>query len=486
MAPPFVKRYLVALDRHKWAGFAGFIVVLGLSGVAALQPAPPASYASEGKLAYSLPPVTLSQTGTALQQQGQSLTQEMLLSDYVIRTVAQNLEVRAIDVNPDALRRNTDVSISTARARDNQPQQSEITVTYQDSDPETAETVTLLLLDAMVEQSRLFNTQQISSIVDNLNQLLPKVTRELREAERSLEQYTRQEGPAIQAAEDGNLVRSITGTREQQRQVRLSLSGIDAQIRSLQQRLGLDPSQAYASSALSADPIIANLRTQIYQTEAQAAILSQDLRPEHPTMVQLQNQQRAYERLLQSRVGEVIGGNQGAAPLPEMNRIRQESSLDPARQQLANTLVNLETQRDTLQQQLVDLTQSEQELRQEYSGLPDKQLERSRLEQQVVLKRAFYDQVQARIADVTLAQEETVGSLVTVQPPRTELATEPGTSSIVILAVGGFSRAARWRRIGTAARFTGCDLPYPARFASGTAAARSPCFWSIAPDAASG
>jgi capsular exopolysaccharide synthesis family protein len=438
MAPPFVKRYLVALDRHKWAGLAGFIVVMGLSGVAALQPAPPASYASEGRLAYSVPPVTLSQTGSALQQQGQALTEETLLSDYVIKTVVQQLESRDVDVDPDALRRNAEVSIETEESQnEDQPPRTEVTVTYRNSDPETAEIVTVLLLDAMVEQSRLFNTQQISGIIDNLNQLLPKVTRELQQAESNLEQYTRQEGPAIQAAEDGNLVQAITSAREQQRQTQLSLASVNAQIRSIQQRLGLSPAQAYTSSALSADPIIADLRTQIYQTESQMQILSQDLRPDHPTMVQLRNQQQAYEQLLRDRVSEVIGGNQVAAPLPQMSEIRQGSSLDPARQQLANALVNLETQRDTLQQQLAALTQSEQALRREYANLPDKQLARSRLENQVALKRTFYDQVQARIADVTLAQEETVGSLIVIQPPRTQLASEPGANSIVILAVGG-------------------------------------------------
>ncbi|NJL19942.1 MAG: hypothetical protein HC895_02575 [Leptolyngbyaceae cyanobacterium SM1_3_5] len=65
-----LQRYLVAIDRHKWAAIAGFLVVMSLSGVAAMQPQPPSEFVAAGTLAYSAPPVTLSQTGTALQQQG--------------------------------------------------------------------------------------------------------------------------------------------------------------------------------------------------------------------------------------------------------------------------------------------------------------------------------------------------------------------------------------------------------------------------------
>jgi capsular exopolysaccharide synthesis family protein len=293
-------------------------------------------------------------------------------------------------------------------------------------------------METIVEQSRQFNTQQLNSIANNLQQLRSQVGQELQQAERNLEQYVRQQAPAVQAAQEGDVLGAITGGQAQQRQIRLTIAGIDAQIRSLQGRLGLTPDQAYASSALSADPIIANLRAEIYQTESQMQVLAPDLRPQHPTMTQLRNQKQAYEQLLQQRVAEVIGGNQQTAPLRSAGQIRQDSSLDPARQQLANTLVNLQTQRDTLQQQLTTLQQAEGQLRQQYANIPNRQLQQSRLQQEVALKRTFYDQIQARLADVTLAEKETVGSLVVLQPVRTELSEAAGPSGPMILLVGSF------------------------------------------------
>jgi len=442
MVSPAIKRYLVALDRHKWAGLTGFALVMGLSGVAALQPAPPTSYASRGMLGYAAPPVTVSQTNTALQQQAQVMTPETLLSDFVVETAVQQLATQQVRTDALIIRRNANVVVNPRPEGENRNRNAEevglrVLVIYRDPNDRVAQATVVALMQAMIEQSRLFNRQQIQQIIDNLNRLLPVVTQELRLAERDLEEYVRVEGPAIQAAQDGQLVGAITASQQQQRQLRLNLEAIAAQIRSLESRLGLSADQAYTSAALSADPIIADLRAKIYQNELQTQLLSRNLRPEHPTMLDLKHQQQSFEALLQQRVTEVIGGNQFAAPLASVSTIRQGSSLDPARQQLANTLVNLQTERESLQQQLEALRTAEQELRQEYTAVPNRQLEQSRLEQQVVLKRNFYDQIQAKLADVRLAAEETVGSLVVVQPPQTELATAEGRNSLAILLVGG-------------------------------------------------
>jgi capsular exopolysaccharide synthesis family protein len=442
MAPPFVKRYLIALERHKWAGLAGFLLVAGVSGiVAALQSPPAERYSARGVLTYSTPPDTFSATGAALQQQGQAVTKEMLLSEPVLELTAQQLAAEQILLEPKEILTDARVTVDGGAGAAGEeeaaaPTVLRVLVTYQDANEAQAARVTDLLMESMVEQSRQFNTQQLNRIVTNLNELLPKVDRELRQAERNLQQYVQREGTAIQTAESGSLIGALTGNQQQQRDIRLQVAGIDAQIQSLQSRLGLTPDQAYAASALSADPIIADLRVKIYAAEQQKQVLLKSLRPDHPTMVDLQNQLDSYEQLLQQRVTEVIGGGQIAAPLQATEAIRQASSLDPARQNLATTMVTLQTQRETLQQQFNNLQQAEQELRREYASVPDKQLEQQRLQQQVTLRQTYYDQIQARLADARLAQEETVGSLVVVQPAQTQLLPQTGLSSLVILLVG--------------------------------------------------
>ncbi|MGP1385205.1 MAG: GumC family protein [Thainema sp.] len=434
MAPTFVTRYLLAFQQYKWYGLAGALTVFGISSVIAIQPPPPPTFKAEAVMVPTGPPVAFTQTGSEIQVAGQDVSEYFLLSDAVLNAVSEKLIESGIQVDPVGLYQKTRVRLSR---NETSGRLEAIGVTYDGEARQEAEAAIQLLLTAMVNQSRDANKARLRSVIDSINERLPSVEAELRAAEQDLEQYDRLEGPAIQAAQDGSLLSNITNSEQQRRQIDLTLAGIEAQIQSLQSKLGLTPDQAYASSALSADPIIANLRSQIYTTESQMAILSQDLRPEHPTMIELQQQLNAYDQLLQARAAEVISGGQGAA-LTGANSIRQDSSLDPARQALANELVGLETQRETLIQQQRTLQQTEQDLRQQYAALPNKQLERNRLAQVVAEKQAIYEQMVAKRIDAEAAEAETVASLRVSQPPQTQRVEPEVTSGIIVLIAGGF------------------------------------------------
>jgi capsular exopolysaccharide synthesis family protein len=430
MAPPIVKRYLIAFEKYKWIGLAGTVLVLAGSTFVAMQPDPPPTYVADGALTYTRPPVLFSATGTEIQQQGQELNEGILLSDSIIEPAA-----RKFNIKPEKLIKSIAIEFPE-KGKPGEPTSTIITIKYPDTDRKRAAELLLNLMQAMVKRSGDLNTKRLKDITQNINKRLPQAKNELEVAEKRLEQYDRRERPAILAAENGSLLNAVTFSQNQQRQIQLTLSGIDAQIRSLQQRLGLTPDAAYVNSALSADPIIANLRTQIYQAESQMEVLKRDLRPQHPTMIQLQRQKDAYEQLLRQRANEVVSGGGTTAPLRGTAAIRAQSSLDPARQQLANQIVALQTQKDTLQQQFLDEQRQEAQLRQEYSLVPNKQLERSRLEQQVLLKKAVFDQMQTKLTDARTAEAETISSLTIAREPIVIADLKPPKSVPITLAAG--------------------------------------------------
>ncbi|MCW5312611.1 AAA family ATPase [Nostoc sp. KVJ3] len=434
MTPPIVKRYLIAFDKYKWIGLASFALVVAGSTVVAMQPEPPTNYIASAALTYSGPPVSFSTTGTEIQQQGKELNQDVLLSNQIIASVAQK-----VDVKPAKLGASVVLTVPKKNPRTGDLESSILELKYVDTDAKRGIQVLAELMQAMIKLSADINTGRLQAIIEKINDRLPQAKRELQVAEKKLEQYDRIERTAILAAENGSLLSAITASQNLQRQMQLTISGVDGQINSLRNKLGLTVGQAYVSSALSADPIIANLRAQIYQSESQIALLRKDLRPEHPTMIQLQRQKQAAEELLQQRAAEVLGGDGGAAPLQgSVAGIRTQSSLDPARQQLANQMVSLQTQQETLQQQLAQEIQQEARLRQEYSLIPNKQLERSRLEQEVGLKKAIYDKMQVKLTDAKTAEAETTSSLSIARRPAAIADTKPPKSVPVTLAVGGF------------------------------------------------
>jgi len=440
MVMPLLKRYGLALNRYKWVALAAFLGTLGVSSVFAIQPPPEEQYRSAGVLVQNAPVVSFTTTGVELQQQGQGIiTEDFLLADILLQRVAEQLNAGGLEVTPQQIRNNTTIKINTSGGEEGGGGNvlQSVNVDYVADQPEAAEAVLSVLFQGMVELSRVTNRARLGTIVSALDERLPAIEAELREAEQALEAYDRLEGPAIQAALDGSLLAEISSSQNQRRQNLITLAGLDAQMQSLQGQLGLSPEGAYASSALSADPILQQLRANIYQAESQLKMLSQDLRPAHPTMVELQNNLAVYDQQLRERAGEIIGGGGRFAAIPSAEVIRQNSNLDPARAALANQLVGLKTQRDALITQQQVLAQSEQQLREAYTRLPNKQLERDRLAQQVALKRALYDQVQAKRIDAQAAEAETVSSLSVASPPATQVVPVEAMSPILVLLLGG-------------------------------------------------
>ena len=424
-----VKRYLIAFDQYKWVGLATLAVTVGVSGVVALQPTPPPVYVASGMLAYRRLPVIFSSTTTKIQQEGQEITKDMLLDKRVVEAAAKKVNVSA---------KNLADKVQVKMPSKNNDASGLIQVLYKNADRKKAEAVVEALMKEMVARSQTINTSRLRETIAQINQRLPKVTQELRDTEAKLEAYEKRERTSILAAQSGVLPQAITNSQQQQRQLRVQLGGIEAQINSLQERLGLNVEQAYVAQALSADPIIAQLRVQLFSLESQLKILRSDLQEEHPKIVELVKQKLVFDQQLQQRQSEVLGGNGVAAPLRSADRIRVDSSLDPVRQQLAQSLIALQTQRDTVQQQLQGIEKTEQELRREHATIPNKQLEQARLAQQVALKKALYDKMQSALVDAEAAVAETTGSLTIAQLPKTDDVESNKRGLPVMLAVGGF------------------------------------------------
>ena len=441
MASPFLKRYLLALNRYKWPGLFTFLSILGASSVVAFQPEPPVEYFSEGVLVDNSPLVAFSNTSSQVQTQGLGIiNEELLLSDVLLSEVSSKLRTRGITLTPDQIVSNTRIQVASSGDTKNPDALSQkVTVRFVGQDPEVTETVLTIMFNAMVELSTVTNRARLQAITAELDKRLPTIESDLREAEQSLEAYDRIEGPAIQASLDGSLLGAISGSQQQLRTNDITLAGIQSSMNSLEAQLGMSSDQAYASSALSADPLIAQLRAQISDAETQRKLLmSQGLREGHPTIVDLDENLGAFAALLQERADEVIGGDGNGNPI-NAAQVRRDSSLDPARAALANQLVSLATQRDALISQQQVIRSSAASLRQQYATLPNKQLERNRFAQQVALRRALYDRLQASRVDAEAAQAETVSSLTVANPPFTVENEQERPSPTMILLAGALT-----------------------------------------------
>jgi capsular exopolysaccharide synthesis family protein len=408
MASPLIKRYLLAVDRYKLLLPAG--LALGLTGGGLVTSMPDAApiYTVEATLVGNRPTTIFSATGTEVRQPIEAVTADSLFSDEIIAKTAKEA-----GLEPKVMMRTFKVSLPAAAAASGKKAAAaspeKVKLEYKDSNQNRAKQVITSLVKSAIERSKVGNSARLNEVMKSLNQRLPKVKSELTTAEQNLEAYDRVEGPALIAAQNGSISSAIAQGENQKRALQVQIEGLNAEITSLQGKLGMNPDEAYVSSALSADPRLNAITSQIAQLNSQLAIATKDLRPDHPTVIQLTNQIQVYETQLKQRVSEVMGGGGVARPLPV--DIGQSSSLDPERQRLAIRLVELNTTRDSLTRQLAIVGQSGITLREQLQNLPNKQLARVRLEDQLKLKKTLHDQMQAKLVDAKTAEAETVSSL---------------------------------------------------------------------------
>ncbi|EAZ91035.1 polysaccharide biosynthesis tyrosine autokinase [Crocosphaera chwakensis] len=442
MAPPIVKRFAISFQQNYWLGFLTMIAGFGVSGLVALQPPPPPpapTYTAFGQLSFTEPPPAFTTTGNELQAQGRglSLSKSTLLSGRVLQNVMDKLELSAKEIQQIQEK----ALVIELPEQDKRGQTSSSVIRLQYTDKQSPTRATLILdafMEEMVDHSRWLNTSELRSRIDALSKRLEQVKQDLTAAENRFYRYVSQQGSDLLAIQDGSLFSGITSSQQRQRELGLALQEIDGRINSLINQLGLTPQQAYASVALSADPILANLRAQILQIEQQLERLKIDLRPEHPTIEKLLKEKQVNETLFQQRAQELIGARD-LAPIP-ISQIRQDSSLDPSRQQLANELLALETRRAGLVKQLNSVIDTEQKLREQYEKFPDKQLQQAKLVQEVEFQRIVYQNILTALVDAQAAEAETVGSLSEAVPP-TFRPTRPQRpqekNKLLIIAAGG-------------------------------------------------
>ncbi|UXE59094.1 MAG: AAA family ATPase [Woronichinia naegeliana WA131] len=424
MAPPIIKRFWISLSQNAWLGLMTTAGVIGIAAVIATQPPPippRPTFSVVGQLSLRTPPPAFTSTGTQLQQQGKVITREMLLSYNILKNTADKLKLTSDQI---LVIRDKRLLITFPKTEDSSKEAVSDMIQLELTDPDSAAKAQLILntlMQEMVNYSRWLNTSQLRSRIEALTQRLSKVQKDLRLAESRFYQYISKQGAGLLAIQDGSLFTGITSSQQQQRDLNLQLQEIDGQIKNLVKQLGLTPEQAYTAVALSADPILGNLRARILNTELELERLKLDLRPEHPTLIKLMKEKKSNEKLLEERAKELIG-RQGLKAAPnQLAQIRQDSSLDPRRQQLASQLLVLQTQRAGIVQQLQSVVKTEQELRQQYEKFPDQQLTQARLVQAVEFQRVVYQNILTALADAQSAEAETTGSLAialpaTVQP----------------------------------------------------------------------
>ncbi|RMH76682.1 MAG: hypothetical protein D6680_07575 [Cyanobacteria bacterium J007] len=175
-----MRRYVQLLNRSKWIAIACFTMSVGGAGIWAfmgLDPLP--KYVARGVLVGANPPISFSQTATQILEQGKQLSKEILLADNVLEAVSS----RVNETPPTLLER---ISLRVVNRDGN----SALEVYYRDETAQSAQETAQLLMQAMIEQSRLLNQNSLQVVLQNIERQLPEISKELEATRQARDNYT--------------------------------------------------------------------------------------------------------------------------------------------------------------------------------------------------------------------------------------------------------------------------------------------------------
>ena len=325
----------------------------------------------QGRFQVLVEPVTAAQSKlnqlTALAgadaNQGASLdyeTQiEVLRSTKLMSPIVAQINTTYPDVSYDSLIRGNQLEISRLQ------ETKILEVSYRDPDPKKVKFVLEQVAEGYLRYSL---DEQQSSVIQGTRFVegqLPVLRQRVDKLQTQLQVFRQQNNlldPQAQAQDMSNRLSSV----EQQRlDTQVQLNETRTLYVNLQNQLGLAPSQAIASTALSEAPGYQNLLNQLQQVETKIAIELSRFTEESPSVQALRDQQRNLLPLLAQEAQKVLGRNFSSS-----STSLEQTSPNSIRLNLTQQLVQATNQIRLLEVRYAAVSQAQAMLAQQVQQLP--------------------------------------------------------------------------------------------------------------------
>jgi tyrosine-protein kinase Etk/Wzc len=173
-----------------------------------------------------------------------------------------------------------------------------IKIAYSNSNPQLARDAVNTLVQAYLDQSVSFKTEEASRTVSFVDEQLKGVRQELDKAEADLQGYKSSSGVVKLDTEAEELIKKFSETERERAGVSLQKKQIEFALVSLKDAARRGSS--YSPAAMRDDPLVAGMATRLAELEVQKQALLADSTKEHPAVKALQSQIDEVQRKIQA------------------------------------------------------------------------------------------------------------------------------------------------------------------------------------------
>lgn len=314
-------------------------------------------------------------------------------------------------------------------------------ISYQASDPELAATIVNTIMQAYIQNDVQLSQTAAANAKRFISAQLPQSEAAVNSAELALGQFRETYGIVDLEEESKNTVETLSELDDSITQVKAQLADTTVQANTIQQKLRLNPDQAYAVAAVSGAPGVQEAIAGLQTVQSQLAIGLTRYEEAHPQIASIRSQEQALLSLLQARVNLALGS--GTVPLPANDL--QAGDLEEA---LLAEFLSLDARARGLQQSLAELELAQGNKQSRAQTLPGLNRQERQLERKLNAAQSTYETLLESFQQAQVLENQSAGNARVVSPASVpEESISP--SAKLYLLVGGLVGAL----LGVAAAF---------------------------------
>lgn len=277
-----------------------------------------------------------------------------------------------------------------------------IKITLKHTEPELAKTIVDSLINKFIINNRKLKISATSNTRSYVSEQLDKVSRELRELELELKEFKEEKGIVILAEVGRKLQDRLIELEKDLASMEVEINSNKVGIKYLKEQLPEHEDRVLASQTVARNPLVAELKSQLFEQEIKLTTLSSIYTEQHPEIIKLKLEKKAIEDRLVKLIGNIVTSS--------------VYSDNPIHKELTKDLINLESELLALEARR-DAVQSEADkLRQKMKKLPEQELKYSRLERRLQVTEKLYTMLLTRYQELNISEAMEVSDIKIVDP----------------------------------------------------------------------
>ena len=402
-----IQKYLLVLKRRWLVATAVFAVFAGFAVFNWISQKP--AYQATGKLLFRTDR-TSSLTGAgkdigdleSVKREANPLdTQAIILqSEPIIKEVIKSLDIKNEDgepVNPDSISIGTSSIVGTDIMR----------VSYTSGKPELAMKVVNSAMEAYIKENINTNSSQAKAARLFIENQLPDVKDELNEATKDLRDF-KQKNQIIQLQEETiKAVDIISNIDKELADAKSNFAELQARENEVSRQLNLPLSKAIEITSLSQVKGVQEVLDELQKVQTELTTLRTTLTNSHPSIDNLEEKEAALKNLLQQRTVQSLGYQ------TQINPARLQ--IGQVKQELASDFVRLHSERLGLGQKIESLSELRNMYKDRTNDIPNLERKQTQLEQRLSIAQKSYENLETRLQEIKLAENQTVGNASIVE-----------------------------------------------------------------------